>query len=131
MLRYAGAAILVWMGVSLVRKAGALAAAAGGPARERGWSGFAAGLTVIAGNPKAILFYAGVLPGFFDFRADRARRGGDLPRLGGGAVPLQPRLGGAVRAGAAVARRPGGDAAGACRGAGLALVAVGVAIAVG
>jgi threonine/homoserine/homoserine lactone efflux protein len=30
------------------------------------WAGFAAGLAVIAGNPKAILFYAGMLPGFFD-----------------------------------------------------------------
>ena len=34
---------------------------------DRG-SGFAAGLGVIAGNPKAILSYAGVLPGLFDFR---------------------------------------------------------------
>lgn len=30
------------------------------------WAGFAAGLAVIIGNPKAILFYMGVLPGFFD-----------------------------------------------------------------
>ena len=30
------------------------------------WAGFAAGLMVILGNPKAILFYMGVLPGFFD-----------------------------------------------------------------
>ena len=30
------------------------------------WAGFIAGLTVILGNPKAILFYMGVLPGFFD-----------------------------------------------------------------
>ena len=28
--------------------------------------GFVAGLLVIVGNPKAILFYIGVLPGFFD-----------------------------------------------------------------
>ena len=28
--------------------------------------GFVAGLSVIVGNPKAILFYIGVLPGFFD-----------------------------------------------------------------
>jgi threonine/homoserine/homoserine lactone efflux protein len=28
--------------------------------------GFVAGLLVIIGNPKAILFYIGVLPGFFD-----------------------------------------------------------------
>ncbi|MCU0856433.1 MAG: LysE family transporter, partial [Rhodobacteraceae bacterium] len=30
------------------------------------WAGFAAGVAVIIGNPKAILFYMGVLPGFFD-----------------------------------------------------------------
>ncbi len=30
------------------------------------WAGFLAGLAVIIGNPKAILFYMGVLPGFFD-----------------------------------------------------------------
>jgi threonine/homoserine/homoserine lactone efflux protein len=69
-LRYAGAAILVWMGARLVAKAEAAAmrAAAGMAARESPLAGFTAGLMVIAGNPKAILFYMGVLPGFFDFR---------------------------------------------------------------
>lgn len=33
------------------------------------WAGFLAGLAVILGNPKAILFYMGVLPGFFDLAA--------------------------------------------------------------
>lgn len=33
------------------------------------WAGFLAGLAVILGNPKAILFYMGVLPGFFDLNA--------------------------------------------------------------
>ena len=32
------------------------------------WSGFVAGLVAILGNPKAVLFYIGVLPGFFDLR---------------------------------------------------------------
>ena len=69
-LRYVGAAILVLMGVQLVRRAEAagLAVTAGGLGRESGWAAFSAGLMVIAGNPKAILFYMGVLPGFFDFR---------------------------------------------------------------
>ena len=69
-LRYAGAAILVLMGVQLIRRAeaAALAVAGGGLGRESGWAAFSAGLMVIAGNPKAILFYMGVLPGFFDFR---------------------------------------------------------------
>lgn len=30
------------------------------------WAGFMAGLVVILGNPKAVLFYMGLLPGFFD-----------------------------------------------------------------
>lgn len=30
------------------------------------WAGFIAGLVVILSNPKAILFYMGLLPGFFD-----------------------------------------------------------------
>ena len=30
------------------------------------WAGFIAGVAVIIGNPKAVLFYVGVLPGFFD-----------------------------------------------------------------
>ena len=30
------------------------------------WAGFMAGVAAILGNPKAILFYMGVLPGFFD-----------------------------------------------------------------
>ncbi len=33
------------------------------------WAGFLAGVAVILGNPKAILFYMGVLPGFFDLTA--------------------------------------------------------------
>lgn len=67
-LRLVGAAILVWMGVSLVRhaEAAAVRASAGG-ASERRLAGFAAGVSIIAGNPKAILFYLGILPGFFDF----------------------------------------------------------------
>jgi threonine/homoserine/homoserine lactone efflux protein len=69
-LRYGGAAILVWMGASLIRRseAAAMRSAAGMGARESALAGFTAGLMVIAGNPKAILFYMGVLPGFFDFR---------------------------------------------------------------
>ena len=69
-LRYVGALILVFMGVQLIRRAEAagLAVAGGGLGRESGFAAFSAGLMVIAGNPKAILFYMGVLPGFFDFR---------------------------------------------------------------
>ncbi|QBY01909.1 LysE family translocator [Rhodophyticola sp. CCM32] len=33
------------------------------------WAGFAAGLAAILANPKAVLFYMGMLPGFFDLTA--------------------------------------------------------------
>lgn len=68
-LRLVGAGILIWMGIELVRKAEVAAArAAAGGIPERRLAGFTAGLSIIAGNPKAILFYLGILPGFFDFR---------------------------------------------------------------
>jgi threonine/homoserine/homoserine lactone efflux protein len=132
-LRWVGAAILVWMGVSLVRKAKAAgqAVAAGGLAPERGWTGFTAGLTVIAGNPKAILFYLGILPGFFDFRTLTAV---DIVVicLVSALVPFVGNL--AWAALFARARRWLADPV-AMRwthvGAGVALVAVGVAVAVG
>ncbi len=67
-LRLVGAAIVIWMGIGLIRHAEVAArrAAAGG-IPERRLAGFAAGVSIIAGNPKAILFYIGILPGFFDF----------------------------------------------------------------
>jgi threonine/homoserine/homoserine lactone efflux protein len=132
-LRYGGAAILIWMGASLVRKAegAALRAAAGMEARESPLAGFSAGLMVIAGNPKAILFYMGVLPGFFDFRALTAA---DMAVvcLVSALVPFVGNLGWAALF--AQARRFLADPVAMRRthvAAGLALVAVGVAIAAG
>jgi threonine/homoserine/homoserine lactone efflux protein len=132
-LRYGGAAMLVWMGLRLVRKAEAeaLRLTAGGRARERAWDGFAAGLMVIAGNPKAILFYLGVLPGFFDLTRLTAADAAVIC-LVSAAVPFAGNL--AWAALFAQARRWLADPA-AMRwthvGAGLALVAVGVAIVLG
>ena len=130
-LRYVGAAILVWMGVQMIRTAEARAVTAGGLGRESGWAGFTAGLMVIAGNPKAILFYMGVLPGFFDFRtltpADIA-----VICLVSVLVPFLGNLGWAALF--ARARRWLADPVAMQRThvvAGAALVAVGVAIAVG
>jgi threonine/homoserine/homoserine lactone efflux protein len=34
--------------------------------RPGAWAGFVVGLAAVIGNPKAILFYMGALPGFFD-----------------------------------------------------------------
>ena len=39
------------------------------PSRQGFLAGFSAGALIIISNPKAILFYMGVLPGFFDLRA--------------------------------------------------------------
>lgn len=54
------------MGVLLVRNADKQIAADSRLTRPGMWAGFVAGLVVILGNPKAILFYMGFLPGFFD-----------------------------------------------------------------
>jgi threonine/homoserine/homoserine lactone efflux protein len=65
-LKWVATGIFLWMGWLLVRHAGAPIAADGRLTRPGMWAGFAAGVAVIVGNPKAILFYMGVLPGFFD-----------------------------------------------------------------
>ena len=58
--------VFVVMGVSLLRHAGRPVERDGRLAVRGGWAAFGAGLLAIAGNPKAALFYVGVLPGFFD-----------------------------------------------------------------
>ena len=66
LLRYSGAVILVWMGVRTIRNADKPLVSDGRLSASGMWAGFTAGLMVIIGNPKAILFYMGVLPNFFD-----------------------------------------------------------------
>jgi len=68
-LRLTGAAIFLWMGAALIFRAEAVIGTDSRLTRPGRWAGFAAGLAVILGNPKAILFYMGVLPGFFDLTA--------------------------------------------------------------
>lgn len=65
-LRYVGALMFLTMGVLLIRNADKSIAADSRLTRPGMWAGFVAGMVVILGNPKAILFYMGVLPGFFD-----------------------------------------------------------------
>ena len=133
MLRYGGAAMLVWMGWRQVRKARAEALRLTGarPEREPAWDGFLAGVMIIAGNPKAILFYLGVLPGFFDLTR---LTGWDMAILVlvSAAVPFLGNL--AWAALFAQARRWLADPEAMRRtqvGAGLALMGVGVAVALG
>lgn len=54
------------MGVMIIRNADRSLVADSRLTRPGAWAGFMAGLAAILGNPKAILFYMGVLPGFFD-----------------------------------------------------------------
>jgi len=63
-----GVAILffLFMGVQILRHADRKIGTDHRLTRPGMWAGFAAGVAVILGNPKAILFYLGVLPGLFD-----------------------------------------------------------------
>lgn len=65
-VRLAGAALFIWMGWQVIKNADKPPAEDSRLTRPGVWPGFAAGVAAILGNPKAILFYLGVLPGFFD-----------------------------------------------------------------
>lgn len=65
-LKWVAAGIFLLMGVLLIRKPAATLAADSRMTRPGLWAGFAVGVAAVIGNPKAILFYMGVLPGFFD-----------------------------------------------------------------
>ena len=65
-LRLVAAAVFVWLGVTVIRNADRAVGADSRLTRPGLWAGFFAGLAAILGHPKAILFYMGVLPGFFD-----------------------------------------------------------------
>ncbi|MFL4469417.1 LysE family translocator [Tateyamaria armeniaca] len=65
-LKWVAAAMFVVMGALVIRHAGDKIHTDNRLTRPGMWAGFVAGLVVILGNPKAILFYAGMLPGFFD-----------------------------------------------------------------
>lgn len=59
-------AIFITMGAMLIRHADQPPERLNRLTRAGFLAGFSAGLLVIIGNPKAMLFYMGVLPGFFD-----------------------------------------------------------------
>ncbi|WP_135502890.1 LysE family translocator [Roseovarius aestuariivivens] len=66
LLRWSAVAVFAGMGGLLIRYANAPIVRDGRLTRPGVWRGFIAGLAVILSNPKAILFYIGILPGFFD-----------------------------------------------------------------
>ena len=67
LVKFAGAAYLIWLGVKLWRSP---PAAPDGPPTSNGSLGpFLAGFALTLGNPKAIAFYLGFLPAFIDLTA--------------------------------------------------------------
>ena len=66
LLRWVACVTFLVMGALIIRHADKTIAADSRLTRPGMWAGFLAGLAVILGNPKAILFYMGMLPGFFD-----------------------------------------------------------------
>lgn len=66
LLRYGAAVVFLAMGVMLLRRPVASLNADSRLTRPGLWAGFSVGVAAVIGNPKAILFYMGALPGFFD-----------------------------------------------------------------
>lgn len=66
LLRWVATGVFLFMGYMVLKHAGQTIASDSRLTRPGMWAGFVAGLAVIIGNPKAILFYMGMLPGFFD-----------------------------------------------------------------
>jgi len=64
-LRWVAAVIFLVMGAMLIRKPAASMSADSRLTRPGLWAGFSVGVAAVIGNPKAILFYMGALPGFF------------------------------------------------------------------
>jgi threonine/homoserine/homoserine lactone efflux protein len=66
LMRWIAVAVFLVMGWLLVARPATQLSADSRLTRPGRWAGFTAGIAVILANPKAILFYMGVLPGFFD-----------------------------------------------------------------
>ena len=68
-LKFVGAAWLIWIGITLLTARQSLIKPGQAPGREPLWRAFASGALLNLGNPKAALFYMAVFPGFFDMAA--------------------------------------------------------------
>jgi threonine/homoserine/homoserine lactone efflux protein len=68
-LRWVAVVVFAVMGWLLIRHADKSIATDSALTKPGAWAGFLAGLAAILANPKAILFYMGMLPGFFDLTA--------------------------------------------------------------
>ena len=65
-LRWVAAGIFIVMGALLIRKPAGTLNPNSRLTKPGHWAGFTVGVAAVIGNPKAILFYMGALPGFFD-----------------------------------------------------------------
>ncbi len=65
-LKWVAVLTFIGMGILILRHAGRPIENDSRLTRPGMWAGFAAGVVAILSNPKAALFYMGVLPGFFD-----------------------------------------------------------------
>lgn len=65
-LHWVASAVFLLMGVLLIRKPADRPTADSRMTKPGLLAGFSVGVAAVIGNPKAILFYMGVLPGFFD-----------------------------------------------------------------
>ena len=65
-LKWVAVVMFAVMGILVIRHAGAPISADSKLTRPGMWAGFIAGLIAVTANPKAALFYMGLLPGFFD-----------------------------------------------------------------
>lgn len=68
-LRWVAAGVFLFMGYRLIRKPAAPLSGESRMTRPGVWAGFSVGVAVVIGNPKAVLFYLGALPGFFTLGA--------------------------------------------------------------
>jgi threonine/homoserine/homoserine lactone efflux protein len=68
-LRWVACGVFIVMGALLMKHASQKISSDSRLTRPGVWAGFLAGVLAILGNPKAVLFYMGVLPGFFDLRS--------------------------------------------------------------
>jgi len=66
LMRWVAVAVFIVMGLQLIRHAYRDLSTDSRLTKPGHLAGFSAGVAVILANPKAILFYMGVLPGFFD-----------------------------------------------------------------
>ncbi|HSF63333.1 MAG TPA: LysE family translocator [Paracoccaceae bacterium] len=66
LLRWVAAGVFIVMGLLLMRARAVTPGTDSRMTRPGVWAGFSVGVAAVIGNPKAILFYMGFLPGFFD-----------------------------------------------------------------